>query len=248
VGVEISVITVVYNGAKYLQGTIDSIRGQDYKNVEYIVIDGGSSDGTLEIIEANARFISYWSSEPDTGIYDAMNKGIKAASGEYVLFINAGDSLYEADTLSRAMLLAPEADIIVGKTMLVDAHGNTLGERRLKPPLKLNWRSFSKGMLVSHQAFIARKSVTALFDLSYRVSSDIDWCIRVMKASTHIENIGTFIARYLVGGLSRQQTLLAWKERFFIMVKHYGLIKALTSHVLIIFRFTFYFAKTRNLD
>jgi len=248
VGVKISVITVVYNGAKHLQGTIDSIRAQDYKEFEYIIVDGGSSDGTLEIIKANAGSISCWTSEPDHGIYDAMNKGLIASSGEYVLFINAGDSLYEPDTLSRVMLLAPGADIIFGKTMLVDDKGNTLGERRLKPPLNLNWRSFSRGMLVSHQAFIARKSVTAPFDLSYRVSSDIDWCIRAMKASTRIVNSGTFIARYLVGGLSRQRTSLAWKERFLIMVKHYGPVKALYSHVLIVFRFAFYFAKTRNLD
>lgn len=247
-GVKISVITVVYNGAKYLQGTIESIRAQDYKDVEYIVIDGGSSDGTLDIIEANAGSITFWASEPDHGIYDAMNKGLKASSGEYVLFMNAGDSLFDPGTLSRVMGLAPGADIIVGRTMLVDDKGNTMGERRLKPPLKLNWRSFSRGMLVSHQAFIARKSVTAPFDLSYTISSDIDWCIRAMRSSTRIVNSGTFIARYLVGGLSRQRTLLAWKERFLIMVKHYRLIKALSSHVLIVFRFAFYFAKTRNLD
>lgn len=95
----ISIITVVYNGEKYLEETIQSVINQTYENVEYIIIDGGSTDGTLEIIKKYEDKIDYWVSEKDGGIYDAMNKGIDVATGEWLNFMNAGDSFYSNQTL-----------------------------------------------------------------------------------------------------------------------------------------------------
>ena len=98
----VSVITVVYNGAEFLQQTIDSVANQTYKNIEYIIIDGGSTDGTLDIIESNSKHISHWVSEPDKGLYDAMNKGISKANGILVGIINS-DDWYELDTVETVV-------------------------------------------------------------------------------------------------------------------------------------------------
>src|SRR5690554_4553164 len=98
---KISIITVVFNGEKVLEKTMKSVFSQNYDNIEYVIIDGGSSDGTLKLIEKHKDRITYWSSEPDRGIYDAMNKGLKNSSGDYVWFLNAGDEIYAADTLHK---------------------------------------------------------------------------------------------------------------------------------------------------
>ena len=114
-----SIITITYNASRWVESTILNVLSQSYPNIEYIVIDGGSTDGTVDIIKQYASGISYWVSEPDKGIYDAMNKGLEKATGDYVWFINAGDSLYTSDTVQSVASLAQKKrtlpDIIYGE-------------------------------------------------------------------------------------------------------------------------------------
>ena len=100
---KVTIVTVTYNAEEYLEQTIKSVIKQDYPNIEYIIIDGASSDRTVEIIKEYQKYISYWTSEPDSGIYDAMNKGIDIATGEWINFMNAGDSFVEKNTISKVV-------------------------------------------------------------------------------------------------------------------------------------------------
>ena len=152
-----SVITVTYNAERWLERTILSVLSQSYTNVEYLIIDGGSTDRTVEIIRQYASGLAYWVSEPDQGLYDAMNKGLARATGDYLVFLNAGDTFHTADTLNQIVngLQRRKSlpDVIYGETRIVDAEGKSLGMRRLKAPKRLTWKSFKMGMLVCHQSF-----------------------------------------------------------------------------------------------
>lgn len=151
-----SVITVTYNAEKVLEDTVQSVISQTYHHVEYIIIDGASKDGTLEIVNRYRDRIHQLVSEPDKGLYDAMNKGIALATGDYLCFLNAGDSFHEDDTLQKMVhsINGNELpDILYGETALVDAERHFLRMRRLSAPETLNWKSFKQGMLVCHQLF-----------------------------------------------------------------------------------------------
>lgn len=159
---KISVITVVYNGATLIERTIQSVLLQTYSNIEYLIIDGASTDGTLEKIQPYKSNINYFVSEPDSGIYDAMNKGLKAATGEYVWYMNAGDTIYNKDTLSSVFKNATDADIYYGDTEEVDIDGKKVRMRRMRYPENLSFKSFKMGMVVSHQSIIIKKEITSL--------------------------------------------------------------------------------------
>ncbi len=243
--VKFSIITITYNAAQWLERTILSILSQSYPDIEYIIIDGASTDGTVDIIKQYAPGISFWSSEPDKGLYDAMNKGLKHATGDYVWFINAGDSLPNADLVQRiAMKIAKrkhKPDVVYGETSIVDAEGNVLGLRRLRAPKKLTWKSFRMGMLVCHQSFLVKREIAPEYDLSYRLSSDFDWCIRCLKASKANYNTRMVLSYFLDEGLSSQQRKASLKERYDIMCKYYGKFVTTTLHGW--FAIRFYLAK-----
>ena len=143
---KISIISITYNAAKWLERTILSILSQSYPNIEYILIDGASTDGTVDMIREYAPGIAFWTTEPDHGLYDAMNKGLRHATGDYVWFINAGDTLPNADTVQRMVTKISKCrvlpDVVYGETAIVDAEGKMLGMRRLKAPKRLSWKSF----------------------------------------------------------------------------------------------------------
>src|SRR3989344_1701590 len=147
---KIRIITVVYNAKSLIERTIKSVLSQTYTNIEYIIIDGGSSDGTLEIAEKYQHDIAVILSGKDNGIYDAMNKGLSTATGDFVLFLNAGDELYSTEIISKILSLG-DADVYYGNTAVVNEKGVVIGDRRLSPPEELNWRSLKFGMCVSHQ-------------------------------------------------------------------------------------------------
>lgn len=241
----ITIITVVYNGSAFLEATIQSIISQTYEHVEYIVIDGGSEDGTVDIIQKHANHINYWISEPDRGIYDAMNKGLSAATGDYVLFINAGDELNSNITLSTIFYaLKNRPDVIYGETYLISAEGNVLGTRSAlstrKLPKELKPIHMLYGMVVSHQSFIVKREIAPYYESGYRCSADIDWVIRSLKKSKHTVNSQVVISKYLTGGFSIRQQRLCWKERFQVYKTHYGLLRTLWAHLWIIFRYLTY--------
>src|ERR1700741_2610648 len=147
---KLSVITVVFNNLRDIERTMLSVLNQTYPNIEYIVIDGLSNDGTLDIIRKYRDRIKLVS-EKDNGIYDAMNKGLNMATGDYVLFMNSGDEIYATDTVSKVFATTEDADIYYGETEMINDDGEILGQRRHKAPEKFTWRSFKYGMSVSHQ-------------------------------------------------------------------------------------------------
>jgi glycosyltransferase involved in cell wall biosynthesis len=180
---KVSIITIVYNNVRDIGYTLSSVDQQTYPNIEYIVVDGKSNDGTLEVIEQYKDTISKLVSEKDNGIYDAMNKGLSMATGDYVLFLNSGDELYSSNTLEKVFGNEDNADIYYGETKLINEDREILGDRRHKTPEHFDWQSFKYGMYVCHQAIYIKRSLTTPYDLQYKLSSDIDWVIRATKKS-----------------------------------------------------------------
>ena len=237
-----SIITVVYNGETLLPGTMESVLRQTYPHVEYIVVDGASKDGTLSIIEEYAQKMPHlrWISEKDKGLYDAMNKGLRMATGDFVQFLNGGDHLHAADTLEKlAALVTPQTGVLYGETLLVDdarkqaGSMSTLSTRKL--PKQLHWRDFLGGMLVVHQSFIPRRSLAPEY-LDDNLCADYDWCIRILKNSEENINSGLVITDYLMGGISKQRHQQSLRDRFAVMQAHYGLLSTVLAHGWIVCR------------
>lgn len=235
-----SIITVTYNAASVIVPTLESVRAQTYSNYEYILVDGGSKDDTVAIAKASGIEFAHIISERDKGIYDAMNKGIALATGDYLCFLNAGDAFYAPDTLQTiADAIADEKelpDVLYGETAEVDENRNFVRMRRLQAPERLDWRSFRNGMLVCHQAFYARRDIAPMYDLKYRLSADVDWCIKVMKRSKKMVNVNATVVNYLQNGISLQYHRKSLMERFRIMSKHYGLLPTIGRHIWFVVR------------
>lgn len=235
-----SIITITYNAASVIEPTLQSVLAQTYSNYEYLLIDGGSKDDTVAKAKASGITFAHIISEPDKGLYDAMNKGIGLATGDYLCFLNAGDSFFAPDTLQTIATAANKEktlpDVLYGETAEVDKARNFVRMRRLKAPKELNWRSFKDGMMVCHQAFYAKREIAPMYDLKYRFSSDVDWCIKVMKRSSRIINVNATVINYLQDGLSIQNHRASLKERFCIMSKHYGLLPTIARHLWFILR------------
>ena len=240
-----SIITVTFNAERWLERTILSVLSQSYSNIEFIIVDGASKDGTVDIIKQYESGISSWISEPDNGLYDAMNKGLKMATGDYVWFINAGDTLYTSDTLQRIVASLKKRvslpGVIYGETKIVDAEGRSLGMRRLKAPKRLTWKSFRMGMLVCHQSFIARRDIAPAYNLDYKLVADYDWCIQCLKASRKIHDSRLILSNFLDEGLSSVNRKESLKERYEVMCKYYGKVTTVILHGW--FAIRFYFAK-----
>jgi len=243
----ISIITVVYNSADFIERTILSVINQSFPNVEYLIIDGGSTDGTLDVIAKYKKYIDVLISEPDDGLYDAMNKGITLSKGDYLWFINSGDEIYDLNVLNNIFRGKNQfADFYYGETEITDIEGKPVGMRRHKAPEKLNWKSFLWGMKVSHQSMIVRREIASLYDLQYRFSSDVDWSIKALKKAKSIENTGLILSKFMDGGMSKQNLKASLKERFQIMKKHYGLIPTVLVHLILPVKLSFFYLKNKR--
>lgn len=241
-----TVITCTYNAAGVIGATMESIASQTYPYVEHIVQDGNSSDDTLRIASLYPRVKVV--SEPDAGLYDAMNKAIRRATGDYLVFLNAGDKLYSSTTLEEIARQIEEYEpskrpaVVYGNTNIVDENGQYLGPRHLSPPETLTWKSFRHGMLVCHQAFYVRTDIAreTEYNVDYRLSADVDWCIRVMKKAEDmhlpLHNTHLTLCDYLAGGMSKQNHRKSLMERFRIMSRHYGLLTTVFMHLTFLFR------------
>jgi len=224
---KISIITVVYNSEKYIRRTIESIVGQDYPAIEYIIIDGKSKDTTMQIVNEYRDRIAVIVSEPDKGLYDAMNKGLRLATGSYVLYINSGDALSSPTLLSDIFNNVPaDSDVIYGDTHITDEQGNILHNRRHRPPEHLSWRDYKRGMLVCHQSFIAKRTLCDEYDTIYRYAADFDWCLNILLKSRVVTNYGKDISLFMDGGQTKRTIVPGLKERYRIMCKYYGKAKA----------------------
>lgn len=264
----ITIATVTYNAEAVLEQTLRSVEEQTFNDVEHIIIDGASSDGTLALSQTykdrneGRRIVII--SEPDNGLYDAMNKAIDIATGKYICFLNAGDKLHSPETLEHVATSAlskcrcgANADcdimgcrslgatectcvgIIYGDTDIVDENGNRLRSRRLSPPEKLTWKSFRNGMLVCHQAFMARKSIAPQFDTSYRFSADYLWSLQCIASTTpgKCVYLRSVVAHYLCEGETTRNLKASLKERFRIMCSWYGTVPTLCRHLAFAMRF-----------
>ncbi|MBJ6725367.1 glycosyltransferase family 2 protein [Geomesophilobacter sediminis] len=175
-----SIVTVVLNGEQGLPRTLTSVVNQTYRNFELVVIDGGSSDGTIELIKGYQRFIRYWISEPDRGIYDAMNKAIQVCRGDYLYFLNCGDTFAAPDTLEQvvARLDGATPDIVCGNVLQL----HETGPRMFRYDIGSQYQLYRD--TICHQAlFTARRvfATTGIFDISYRISADREWLLRALK-------------------------------------------------------------------
>ncbi len=245
-----TIITCTFNAQDVLQRTLDSVAEQTWDLVEHLIIDGASRDATKAIAERYQKAETAGDSghevvvvsEPDKGLYDAMNKGIARATGDYIVFLNAGDVLHSPTTLADIFAFVNERSdgllpaVLYGDTDIVDEDGKFVCHRRLAPPDDLNWKSFMHGMLVCHQAFYVRTDIAREepYDLRYRFSADVDWCIRVMKHAEKLRltllRIPEVVADYLYGGMTNRNHRASLMERFSVMRRHYGLMRTLAMH------------------
>ncbi|MCU0847494.1 MAG: glycosyltransferase [Spirochaetes bacterium] len=197
----VTVITAVYNGAKTIDATIRSVAGQTYGNIEYIVIDGGSTDCTLDVIRKNEDRIDLWISEPDRGVYDAMNKGIALASGEWLNFMNSDDRFIDKGAVARAFRKKTDGtDILYGDTGLVGEDGSV----RIKkdPTLERIWDA----VFFTHQSSFVRTDIYRShgYDLRYRYTSDYEFFLKCLLEKRRFVYTGTAIAEYSTGGMSNR--------------------------------------------
>ena len=236
----ISIITITYNAEEYLERTIQSIMNQSVQDFEYLVIDGKSKDGTLQIASTYKNRINKLISEPDKGLYDAMNKGLRNASGDFVWFMNAGDEIADIQAVEKIYKsISEQIDVLYGDTFFVDNEGNIQGLRsEITPhclPKNLKWQDMKLGMLVCHQAFIVRKSVAPLY-MENNLSADVDWEIECLKKAKEVKYLNFVVAKYLIGGISNKQLKRSLLDRYEVLRKHFGLIGAISAHVQILFR------------
>ncbi|MBC3787273.1 glycosyltransferase family 2 protein [Spirosoma utsteinense] len=241
----VSIITITYNAERFLERTIQSIVAQQATDYEYLVIDGGSTDGTLAIIRRYGDHITQWISEPDKGLYDAMNKGLHRAQGRYVWFMNAGDELYDPQTLPRLLekIRITSADVYYSDALFVrDDSGQgpvAVGLRSaITPhtlPHNLIWQDMALGMKVCHQAFVAKRTIAPDYPTD-NLSADLDWEIRCLKAARLIEFLPFILCRYLLGGVSVQQHRRSLTDRFKVLADHFGLVPTAINHGRIIWR------------
>ena len=181
---KVSLITVAYNSGKFIQDCMDSVLGQDYEDIEYIIIDGKSSDNTVELVQAKGDKISHFVSEPDKGIYDAMNKGLKLASGDIIGILNSDDFYANSQVISDVVntFKSENCDTLFGD--LVFVQDEDLDKIvRYYPGKGFHPTQFAKGMMPPHPTFFAKKKVyekVGLFDDSYKICADFDILVRML--------------------------------------------------------------------
>jgi glycosyltransferase involved in cell wall biosynthesis len=206
----ISVVTVVYNGDRYLEQTIQSVSDQTYENIEYIIVDGGSSDGTLDIIRKYEERLDYWVSEPDKGIYDAMNKGIDLSRGELIGLLNA-DDYYELNAIEAVVdryRSDPTPQILYGNTFF------------LQEELNLRYKSYCHtkywlGMGISHQAMFVHQDIyrsLGPYDTGLRIAADYDFFVKSIRNGVRYTPIDAFLVNYRNSGVSARNQIVSMRE------------------------------------
>jgi len=195
---KVTIITVVFNSVHTLEKTIQSIINQTYANKEYIIIDGGSTDGSIDIIRKYEDSIDYWVSETDKGLYYAMNKGLKYATGSWINFMNSGDDFYEDTTIEKIFLKAQTCDILYGNVMFGFDSNNNL----LVKPQKLDF--FWKGMPFVHQSCFIRTDLMLKhsFDTQYKLVADYDSIYKMYVGGNSFHYLDLTICNFLAGGMS----------------------------------------------
>jgi glycosyltransferase involved in cell wall biosynthesis len=219
----VSVITVTYNAEKYLEHTILSIVNQTYTNIEYIIIDGKSTDKTTSIIEQYSDIVSTWLSEPDNGIYDAMNKGIILSHGELIGILNAGD-FYQPDAIEKIVNaylnnFPTDTGIFHGNINYYWENGIFFKEKKANPDISVLYKKNN----IFHPTFFVTKSTyekNGLFDLHYKIAADMDFAMRNYTKGIQFIYLDNVITNFRMGGISTKQNRQSLQERFEIIRKY----------------------------
>jgi glycosyltransferase involved in cell wall biosynthesis len=215
----VSVITVVFNGAAHLARTIRAVAEQSYPNIEHIVVDGASTDGSVDIIRANDGTIAYWISEPDNGIYDAMNKGIGLVSDpeSYIIFANSDDRLHSPTAIADAIAAGNGEDLIYGKMMLGDGKiSAVVGHSVSSDDLARQ--------TICHPSTFVRRSVfdrVGKFDTSYRVAADYDHIVRCFQKPVTTRFVDVIVSDMSMGGMSEANFMESCRERKAVVRRHF---------------------------
>jgi glycosyltransferase involved in cell wall biosynthesis len=240
----LTLITINYNNLQGLQATVASVVNQIApKKWHWMVIDGGSTDGSKDYLEANSELFDLWVSEPDKGIYDAMNKGLQQVKQGFVWFLNSGDRLHGTNALAAVlgeMETHPHADCFYSDTYFVDEAYRELGLiSALKPqkfPKKLTFESFRYGMNICHQSFVVRRELAPFYKTEFRQAADIDWILEILKKRPVCVQVASVLSEFQTGGSSSQHARKAMKERYKILQSHFGLLPNLGAHAWIVLR------------
>ena len=207
----ISIITVCYNSVDTIERTIRSVLEQNYSDIEYIIIDGGSSDGTVEVIKNYADRISYWVSEPDRGIYDAMNKGIAKATGEWIHFRNSGDYFLSRRTVSEVFKEEFSENVAV-------VHGDcyyVYPDHYIRKKPAILSKPYNQDMPVLHPATFVRSRLhkETLFDLCYRSAADYNFFYQLCKKGCKFQYVPIIVSTFATGGFSANWERAFWEDR-----------------------------------
>ena len=220
----ISVIVAVFNGRDTLQQCIDSVAQQTYPNKELIIIDAGSNDSTVELIRANQDNITYWISEPDRGIYNAWNKGVLQANGEWICFLGADDYLWDSNVLGKVAgklsSLSSEINIAYGQIMLLDKDGKEL--QLVGEPWEKAKETFAQKMSIPHQGVMHRRALFdrhGLFDETFRIAGDHEFLLRELKLSDAFYMSDIVMVGMRQGGISSNPKYTALFMREIIRIR-----------------------------
>jgi len=223
----VAVITVVFNGAEHLQSAITAVANQTYPDIQHIVIDGGSTDGTVSIIERNQSEIAFWKSEPDRGLYDAMNKGLRAVTDPetYVLFANADDSLAGPDVIEKMIAKSSGEDLVYGKMIFTDGEMSGMLGR------EVTLDDLARETLCHPATFVKRRIFERIgeFDTSFTIAADYDFIVRAFAAGVTTRFVDVVVSRMRMGGLSDDRFMLSCSERKTVIRRHFPWAKGLAG-------------------
>lgn len=214
----ISVVTVVMNGRKYLEQTIQSVSRQSYQSISHVIVDGGSTDGTLDIIRKYRRVLGCWISEPDSGISDAFNKGIRLCKDGYIIFLGAGDYFVDEHVVANIFnALYEEPELICGRVQRVSDSPvkEVLWVSPSWPSSKFNKRSLLFRMSLPHQGLFTHKRFFAkhgLFDETCRYAMDYDLLLRAYKDFPEVKLVNSVVSAWRAGGVGQDKTADVLKE------------------------------------
>ena len=245
---KLTIITINYNNVEGLKKTFKSIFNQSYPDFEYIVIDGGSSDGSKELIEEYTDKISFWVSERDNGIYNAMNKGIKAANSEYLLFINSGDELFEKNTIEKAISFLHIEDIIAGNLNYISDKDSLIGEAQNQVSLIHMYHD----TIWHPSTFIKKKAfeTTNFYDENLKIVSDWKWfLLATLKFKKTYKKIDITIAKFYLDGISseEQNRPLLKKEREIVLKEEFPMIDHFLKEYYELKKMSDYYKNSKNL-
>lgn len=232
----VSVITVVYNSENHISDTIESVLNQDYENVEYVIIDGGSTDATISKIEKYKEKIQILISEKDSGIFFAMNKALNLASGDWVVFINSGDKFHNRKTLSNVFLNRDlqDIDLLYGDVILYDPNESYLFKSKTNK-WKINLNA------ICHQSVFIRRIIHNKFDTKYKIAADHAIIYPLIK-SNKVLYLNLVLSEILIGGVSSNLPL-ARKEKFMISFNEGGLFDMIMAGIIFLYNASKEFVK-----